>query len=96
MQRRVSFKFLLSNKISCHIHVQILLKIVGFVLLKSPWQGAQTTIYCAVADELEGMSGRYYGDCREEELATAVTSNDEVAEKLWKVSAGMVGLGNVV
>ncbi len=68
------------------------LMVVGSLFLKTPHQGAQTTIYCAVAEELEGVSGRYYGDCREEKLATAAANDDEVAEELWRVSAKMVGL----
>ena len=62
------------------------------VILKTPRQGAQTTIYCAVAEELEGVSGKFFGDCREEELVTDVAKDDEVAERLWKVSAEMVKL----
>lgn len=65
---------------------------VGYLLLKSPWQGAQTIIYCAVAEELEGVSGHLYANCREEPLATAIASSDEVAEELWRVSAELVGL----
>jgi hypothetical protein len=72
--------------------MQILFKMVGYFLLKSPWQGAQTTIYCAVAEELEGVSGRFYRDCREEPLVTAVSGDDDVADELWRVSAKMVGL----
>ena len=65
------------------------------LILKTPWQGAQTTIYCAVAEELEGVSGRYFGDCREQVPKTAVSMDDQVAEKLWKVSSEMVNLNHV-
>ena len=63
------------------------------LILKTPYQGAQTTIYCAVSKEVEGVSGRYFGDCREEKLKTAVAEDDQVAERLWKVSSEMVELG---
>jgi NAD(P)-dependent dehydrogenase (short-subunit alcohol dehydrogenase family) len=33
--------------------------IIWFVT-KSPTQGSQTSIYCAVADELENTSGKYF------------------------------------
>ena len=62
------------------------------IILKTPQQGAQTTIHCAVAEELEGVSGRYFGDCREEQLKTAISMNDRVAERLWKISSEMVNL----
>ena len=67
-------------------------KLADILFLKTLWQGAQTTIHCAVSEELEGVSGRYYRDCQEEELATAIARDDDVAEELWRVSAEMVGL----
>ena len=60
--------------------------------MKTPWQGAQTTLNCAISEELEGVSGRMYANCREKKLETAVAMDDEVAEELWRVSAEMVGL----
>lgn len=30
------------------------------MLVKSPWEGAQTTIYCAVDESLTNASGLYY------------------------------------
>ena len=62
------------------------------LILKTPRQGAQTTIYCAVAEELEEVSGKYFGDCRQQVPKTAVSVDDEVAERLWKVSSDMVNL----
>ena len=76
-----------------HITLQKLLRVIGYLFLKTPWQGAQTTIHCAVSEELEGVSGRYYGECQEQELVTAVAKDDDVVEELWRVSAKMVGLG---
>lgn len=61
-------------------------------MLKTPWEGAQTTIYCAVAEELEEVSGKYFGDCRQEDLQTAAATDEAAAERLWRVSAQMVGL----
>lgn len=61
------------------------------MLAKSPEQGAQTTIYCAVAEELEGVTGKYFSDCKERELKK-FAEDDEAAEKLWRISAQMVGI----
>ena len=58
---------------------------------KNPTQGAQTSIYCAVAEEVSGHSGRYYSDCHEKEAAPQA-QDDETAEKLWELSAKLVGL----
>ncbi len=37
-----------------------LLSMPFFFFLKTPWQGAQTTIYCAVDESLQNTSGLYY------------------------------------
>ena len=58
---------------------------------KSPWQGAQTNIYCAVAEELEGVSGRYYVDCVEKQ-PWRHAQDDAVAKKLWDVSEQLTEL----
>jgi hypothetical protein len=39
---------------------QTLLKPVAWLLLKTSVEGAQTTLYCALAPELEKVSGKYY------------------------------------
>lgn len=56
-------------------------------------QGAQTTIYCAVAPELEDKTGCYFDDCRECECAENA-KDDGVAKKLWEVSERLCGLSN--
>jgi len=58
---------------------------------KSPEQGAQTTIHCAVAEELEGETGLYYSDCAPKTPAPQA-QDDEMAEKLWNLSLKLVGL----
>ena len=58
---------------------------------KNPIQGAQTTIHCAVAEELEGETGLYYSDCAPKEAAPQA-QDDEMAEKLWDLSMKFVGL----
>ncbi|XP_041651960.1 retinol dehydrogenase 11-like [Cheilinus undulatus] len=60
-------------------------------LVKSPTQGAQTTIYCAVEESLQNQSGLYYSDCAPK-TAAPQGRDDEAAKKLWDLSASMVGL----
>jgi NAD(P)-dependent dehydrogenase (short-subunit alcohol dehydrogenase family) len=60
--------------------------------LKTPEQGAQITIYLASSNEVEGVTGKYYANCKEK------TSNKEsydlnVARRLWEVSEQMTGVG---
>ena len=68
-----------------------LMKMLGWLLVKGPQDGCQTVVYCAVAEELEGVTGHFYANCKEEPWATAAL-DDEVAAKLWDVSAKLTGI----
>ena len=59
--------------------------IVGTLYGRTPVQGAQTTIYCAVEEGLEEYSGGYFSNCT---LSTASADgrNDGYAKKLWELS----------
>ncbi|MCJ8728217.1 hypothetical protein PDJAM_G00001720 [Pangasius djambal] len=61
------------------------LSLSSFLLMKMPWQGAQTSIYCAVTEGLEDKSGCYFNDCAEKEPAPEA-KDDEVAQRLWNES----------
>ncbi|KAI2655050.1 Retinol dehydrogenase 13 [Labeo rohita] len=63
------------------------------LLMKTPWQGAQTSIYCAVTEGLERKSGCYFSDCGEKDPAPE-GKDDEVAKRLWEESVRLVGLNN--
>ena len=67
-----------------------LFHMVEWIFFKTPRQGAQTSIYCAVSEEMEGVSGKYLADCKI--LRTAAANDEGTAERLWRVSAQMVGL----
>ncbi|KAM7005577.1 retinol dehydrogenase 11 [Tautogolabrus adspersus] len=44
--------------------IQFIFNIIGFFFLKSPREGAVSSIYCAVAEETEGITGKYFdSDC---------------------------------
>jgi retinol dehydrogenase-12 len=51
-------------------------------------QGAATSLYCATAPELDGVTGRFYVSSREREPSAAVTS--ELARALWDRSAAWI------
>ena len=71
--------------------VKVLLMPVALLILKTLWQGAQTTIYCAVDKEVEGVSGLYFADCKRKQPARQ--AQDELAaEKLWALSVKLTGL----
>ncbi|XP_056597828.1 retinol-DH_like_SDR_c domain-containing protein [Triplophysa dalaica] len=73
-----------------HPLIGTLLSIPAILLMKTPKQGAQTTIYCAVAEWLEPYSGCYFRDCKLKEPAPE-GKDDLAALRLWEVSAKLVG-----
>jgi retinol dehydrogenase-14 len=59
--------------------------------MKTPAQGAATSIHAASAPDLEQVSGRYFADSKPKR--SAKRSYDEAAAaRLWQVSADLVGL----
>eukprot|EP00066_Takifugu_rubripes_P003329 XP_003965827.2 PREDICTED: retinol dehydrogenase 13-like [Takifugu rubripes] len=79
-----------------HVHgwfpmLGTLLSLPSLLLMKTPTQGSQTTLYCALTPGLEQLSGRYFSDCAEKE--TSPEGRDAVAaRRLWEESARLVGL----
>jgi hypothetical protein len=62
---------------------------LGFV--KNPLQGAATSVYVATAPELEGVGGKYFLDSHEA-TPKPYAMVPEDAQRLWDISADMVGL----
>ncbi|KAL4612854.1 retinol dehydrogenase 13 [Arapaima gigas] len=62
-----------------------------YLLVKTPKQGAQPSVYLAVAKELEGVTGLYFDVFKEKEPAPQAL-DDKVAQTLWEASAKLVGL----
>jgi len=58
--------------------------------VKTPEQGAQTTIHCCIEEKLAGQTGKYYSDCAEA-IPSKQALDDEAAKKLWSVSEEVVG-----
>lgn len=65
--------------------LRFLLTPLEWLLVKTPIEGAQTTLFCALASELEGVSGKYYSDCAEKEPSLEA-QNDTNAKRLWSIS----------
>jgi NAD(P)-dependent dehydrogenase (short-subunit alcohol dehydrogenase family) len=58
----------------------------------SPKKGARTSIYLASSPEVEGVTGKYFQDCKE--APSLVSTHDEaLQERLWQVTAKMTGVG---
>jgi retinol dehydrogenase-14 len=58
---------------------------------KNAEEGAQTTIMASVAKKLDGVSGKYFSDCRESELWSFV-KNEEKNRIFWDWSVKMCKL----
>jgi retinol dehydrogenase 12 len=61
---------------------------IGAPLLSSPEKGARTTLHVATSPELQGVTGRYFSDCREKVPAPAAR-DDDAALRLWQVSENL-------
>ncbi|XP_071801425.1 retinol dehydrogenase 13-like [Asterias amurensis] len=64
---------------------------IFWLCVKTPKQGAQTSVHCAVDSELENVSGKYFSDCAEKACGPKGL-DDAVAKRLWEESARLVGL----
>jgi retinol dehydrogenase-14 len=60
-------------------------------VMKSPAQGAATSIHLASAPDLEQVSGRYFANRRPARSSTR-SYDQRVAARLWEASADLVGL----
>ena len=61
-------------------------------LIKTPFHGAQTTLYCTLEDSIENESGKYYSDCKVTKTSTKHAEDMEAAKKLWDLSEKLVNL----
>lgn len=62
------------------------------IFAKSPEKGADTLVYLASSPKVEGVTGKYFQD-REPKRTSAASYDEDAQERLWEISAAMVGLG---
>lgn len=67
------------------------LKVILWPFIKSPVRGAQTTLHLALHPDLEGVTGKYFSDCKEKPVAVQATDTS-TATWLWAVSEKWTGL----
>jgi len=68
--------------------LQIVIKLVTI----SPERGARTSIYLASSADVEGITGKYFARCRQQESSDA-SRNKVAARDLWNLSAELTGVG---
>jgi len=71
--------------------VRPVLDVVHSLFAKSPEEGAQTSIYLASSPEVQGASGKYYAEKQPIDSSSA-SYDEEVAERLWRVSEELAQL----
>ena len=59
--------------------------------MKTPEEGAATTCYVATSPSLDGVTGRYFADCRESR-PSAIASDQTLAKRLWTTSETLLDL----
>ena len=62
------------------------------IAIKSPAEGAQTTIYCALQHDDGLTKGGYYKDCKEANTLAAQVESREAARRLWEESEKIFGI----
>ncbi|PNJ07779.1 dehydrogenase/reductase SDR family member on chromosome X isoform X1 [Pongo abelii] len=69
-------------------------KLLGWLLFKTPDEGAWTSIYAVLTPELEGIGGRYLYN-EKETKSLHVTYNQKLQQQLWSKSCEMTGVLDV-
>ncbi|KAL1266384.1 hypothetical protein QQF64_002059 [Cirrhinus molitorella] len=83
----------IKTEIGRHVNIWWQLVLVPILLLffSDVESGAQTSLYCALQEGIEPLSGRYFSNCAVQNVS-AKARDDAVAKKLWEVSERLVAL----
>ncbi|HIO76831.1 MAG TPA: SDR family oxidoreductase [Gammaproteobacteria bacterium] len=65
--------------------------IFGFWAMKNVGQGAATSCYLAVHPDVQGVTGKYFSDCKESK-PLQLSQSEELAAKLWERSEELVAV----
>lgn len=89
----ISFLGVISTEIGRNMGVlqKLLFLPMSKLFFMDPEGGAQTTLYCALQEGLEPLSGRYFSSCALQNVS-ARGRDDALAKKLWEVSERLCGL----
>jgi NAD(P)-dependent dehydrogenase (short-subunit alcohol dehydrogenase family) len=71
---------------------KMLMPVIALFML-SPEKGAATQIYLASSPKVEGVTGKYFIDCKPAQ-SSPESYDTNVAQRLWEVSGRMTGVGS--
>lgn len=88
-----SFAGVIQTELCRHLSPWQHLLILPFAKLffLDPEGGSQTTLHCALQEDIEPLSGRYFSNCALQEVGIK-GRDDALAKKLWEVSERLTGL----
>ncbi|XP_048043943.1 dehydrogenase/reductase (SDR family) member 13 like 1 [Megalobrama amblycephala] len=72
-------------------HTRIFKAFISKIWATDPVSGAQTTLYCALQEDIEHLSGRYFSDSQLVQVKPEAR-DDGIAKKLWDVSEKLCGM----
>ncbi|XP_053314000.1 retinol dehydrogenase 11-like [Spea bombifrons] len=75
-----------------NIVMRFIFHLLGFFFFKSAEEGAASTIFCAVSEEAEGMTGKYVDSDCTVVLPAENARDPDVAKKLWEACESATGL----
>lgn len=61
------------------------------IFMASPEKGARTSIYLASSPEIQNVTGKYFGDCKEQ-TTNPISNNEEIAKRLWNLCEELTGI----
>jgi hypothetical protein len=61
----------------------------------TPEQGADTQIWLAMSDDVEGVTGKYFVRRRDTQ-SSSLSYDEALAKRLWEISVDMTGLSSAI
>ncbi|XP_068607979.1 retinol dehydrogenase 12 [Brachionichthys hirsutus] len=80
-----------NSDLTRHSTLMMIFFTIFSMFLKTPREGAQTSIHCAVAEELHSISGKHFSECSPAFVAPQGRS-EETARRLWDASCELLGI----
>jgi NAD(P)-dependent dehydrogenase (short-subunit alcohol dehydrogenase family) len=59
--------------------------------VKTPAEGAETSVYLAASPAVDGVTGQYFSDCAPDEPSSTAT-DDRLVRELWELSEELTGI----
>ena len=78
----------LSRHVGFHAVIRNILKPIRYVILKTPLEGAQTNLYCALSNE--ARPGEYHADCHPAAVFHRYAEDDRLAGEWWDYSEKII------